>query len=136
MTNKNLHPSVEDFKAFVQANPKIIKEVRSGNASWQQLYEEWYLLGPEDSRWNSLLNDNDEAKSEKKEETKPISMSSIVNTLKSMDQNQLQGYISNLNQALGTIQGVLTQFSSGRTTTSGKSDKQQKPTGPFSFRQD
>ena len=54
MTEKKLHPSVLQFKEFVKNNPKIIQEVRKGKATWQELYEDWYLLGEDDSRWETI----------------------------------------------------------------------------------
>jgi hypothetical protein len=140
MSNKQLHPSVQQFKEFVKENPHIIQEVRRGEATWQQLFEDWYLLGEEDARWSSEQNTG--TGTNKKEEastntSKSLWMSSIMDSLKNMDQNQLQGYIANINQALGTIQGVISQFSpnSGTSQTPSK-EKVQQPTGPFSFRKD
>ena len=51
MADQSLHPSVEKFKQFVQENPTIIKSVRNGEDTWQNLYEDWYLLGPNDPKW-------------------------------------------------------------------------------------
>ena len=51
---KNLHPSVIKFKEFVKNNPALIKEVRNGNSTWQEMYEDWFLLGEEDNRWEKL----------------------------------------------------------------------------------
>jgi len=140
MSDKQLHPSVKQFKEFVKENPHIIQEVRRGDATWQQLFEEWYLLGEEDARWSSEQNTG--LGTDKKEETgtntsKSLWMSSIMDSLKNMDQNQLQGYIANINQALGTIQGVISQFSPNSGTSQNASkEKVQQPTGPFSFRKD
>ena len=142
MANKKLHPSVEQFKTFVKANPKIIQEVRSGKSNWQELFEEWYLLGEEDARWDSYRTEpieREEKSTTNANSSKSVWMSTVMDSLKNMDQNQLQGYIANLNQALGTIQGVISQFSSGTGNTakgSTKTSGEQKPQGPFSFRQD
>jgi len=140
MANKKLHPSVEQFKTFVKANPKIIQEVRSGKSNWQELFEEWYLLGEEDARWDSYRTEpieREEKSTTNANSSKSVWMSTVMDSLKNMDQNQLQGYIANLNQALGTIQGVISQFSSGNTAKgSTKTSGEQKPQGPFSFRQD
>ena len=144
MANKKLHPSIEEFKNFVKANPKIMKETKSGKVTLQELYEDWYLLGPKDARWNELLEGTSDQKDEKsinqeKEDNainKTVWMSSIMDTLKNMDQNQLQGYITNLNQALGTIQGVISQFSQSNSTGGKQEADTQKPSGPFSFRKD
>ncbi len=54
MAQKKLHPSVIKFKEFVKNNPKLIQEVRKGKATWQELYEDWYVLGEEDKRWETL----------------------------------------------------------------------------------
>jgi hypothetical protein len=139
MANKELHPSVEEFKAFVKANPKILKEARSGKVTLQELYEDWYLLGSDDARWDGLREGASESSSKKEEETeanRTVWMSNIVDTLKKMDQNQIQGYLANLNQALGTIQGVISQFAPNSGSSGSSAPKEQKPSGPFSFRKD
>ena len=43
-TKGPLHPSVQQFKEFVNHHPKMVHEVRSGHKTWQQFYEEWYLV--------------------------------------------------------------------------------------------
>lgn len=139
MANKQLHPSIEEFKAFVKANPKILKEARSGKVTLQELYEDWYLLGPNDARWDGLREGSSEASKQKENDTasnKTVWMSNIVDTLKNMDQNQIQGYLANLNQALGTIQGVISQFAPNSGSSGSSASTEQKPSGPFSFRKD
>lgn len=136
MTQKKLHPSVLQFKEFVKNNPKIIREVRNGKATWQELYEDWYLLGEEDERWGSI---GVEAKEEQKEdnESKSDWMSNIMGMVKKMDPNQMQNHINNLSQALGAIQGVISQFQGGNTNAPHGSNKAPEgPKHPFSFRKD
>lgn len=36
---------MDDFRAFVNKYPKLRDEVRSGNRTWQNIYEEWVLYG-------------------------------------------------------------------------------------------
>ncbi|MFT8320340.1 MAG: YlbD family protein [Bacillus sp. (in: firmicutes)] len=139
MEKKQLHPSVEEFKTFVKGNPKIIQEVRSGKTTWQELYEDWYLLGEEDNRWDSYRDSKQTTNSNEDTDSSnnTVSISSVMNSLKNMDQNQLQGYIANLSQALGTIQGVISQLSPGASSSGGnKSSGEKQPSGPFSFRKD
>lgn len=138
MTNKakELHPSIKQFKEFVKEYPGLIKEVRSGKATWQGLFEEWYLLGEEDSRWDSYREGmHSSQQNEESEKTEKSSdwMSKIMNTVKSMDQEQLQGQIGNISQAIAAIQGVLTQFQGNQTSNPTKNDA---PHNPFSFRKD
>ena len=135
MTKTKLHPSVERFKEFVKQNPRIIKEVRDGNATWQELYEDWYLLGEEDSRWDSYRENK--VNTQKTEEKKSDWMGSIMGTLKQMDANQMQGYITNLSQALSAVQGVISQFQGGGQKPSGCSKPSMtKPSSPFTFNKD
>ncbi|MBG9445324.1 MULTISPECIES: YlbD family protein [Bacillaceae] len=135
MSKTKLHPSVEKFKEFVKQNPRVIKEVRDGNATWQELYEDWYLLGEEDSRWDSYRENKDNT--QKTEEKKSDWMGSIMGTLKQMDANQMQGYITNLSQALSAVQGVISQFQGGGQKPSGGSKPSMtKPSSPFTFKKD
>ncbi|WP_312099307.1 YlbD family protein [Niallia sp.] len=139
MANNKLHPSVEEFKAFIKTNPKILKEARSGKVTLQELYEDWYLLGPNDARWDGLLENGSKASEQKEEEKasyRTVWLSNIADTLKNMDQNQIQGYLANLNQALGTIQGVISQFAPNSGSGGSSAPTEQKPSGPFSFRKD
>lgn len=129
---KNLHPSVIKFKEFVKNNPALIMEVRNGNSTWQELYEDWYLLGEEDDRWATLgvkTNTEDKENNEKKGDW----MSTILGTVQKMDPDQIQHYINNFSQALGAIQGVISQFQ-GSQPKQGAAKIEHKH--PFSFRKD
>src|SRR6478736_2873314 len=99
MAPKKLHPSVIKFKEFVKNNPKIIQEVRQGRATWQELYEDWYLLGEDDERWETIgiskkaelgLAIKGKEAGESNDGKKLDWMSSITGMMKKMDANQLQ----------------------------------------------
>ncbi|MDE3838395.1 hypothetical protein C0966_03210 [Bacillus methanolicus] len=133
MAKKKLDPSVEKFKAFVQSNPKIILKVRKGEATWQELFEDWYLLGEDDPRWDSYRSEQNEPKesvTDKKDDWK----AHLIGLFKKMDANQIEQHIHHLSQALGAIQGVIGQFQEGSKTKS-TSEKVQPP-HPFQFRKD
>jgi hypothetical protein len=137
MTQKKMHPSVLQFKEFVKNNPKIIKEVRNGKATWQELYEDWYLLGEEDKRWQEISTEKVSESKTVKEESNSDWLSNIMGMVKKMDPNQMQSHISNLSQALGAIQGVISQFQGGNVNSvSGPSKPQEGPKHPFAFRKD
>ncbi len=141
MDDSKLHPSVREFKQFLKDNPKVVRDVRLGKKTWQDLYEDWSLLGEKDERWTEY---KDDAKmTETVEENPPKGekielVSQLFNQLKNMDPEQIQKQISNISQALGAIQGVISQFQS----SSGKNEQSQSPSAPpaskhpFSFRQD
>jgi hypothetical protein len=133
MAAKELHPSIKQFKEFVKNNPNLIQEVRSGKATWQDLYEEWYLLGEEDSRWDSYRDGNNEKATKKDEEQTNDWVSKVMGAMKNMDSNQIQGQINHLSQAIAAIQGVLSQFQGSQQSNPAKSEG---PQHPFSFRKD
>lgn len=137
MAQKKLHPSVLKFKEFVKNNPKVIQEVRKGNATWQELYEDWYLLGDDDKRWETLGSETS-SKTEKSAETKGDWLNNITGMIKKMDPNQVQHHMNNLSQALGAIQGVISQFQGGNQVNQAANQIKpaEGPKHPFSFRQD
>lgn len=131
MSNQKLHPSVEEFKKFITDHPNVLEEVRNGNATLQELYEDWYLLGEDDVRWENLLS---EKETENTDATKSDWASSILESVKKMDPAQIQHYIGHISQALYTVQGVLAQFQTGDQKPSPTS--KEKPNNPFFFRKD
>ncbi|MHC0037292.1 YlbD family protein [Pseudoneobacillus sp. C159] len=136
MTEKKLHPTVIKFKEFVKKHPKISNEVTSGKFTWQQLYEEWYLLGEEDPRWEPFREGLKSPKNENKtdNEKSPELMTKIFDYIKTMDMNQIQQHIYQASQALGAIQGILSQFQSSPPPQTPKPSS--GPANPFSFRKD
>lgn len=136
MTRKKMHPSVLKFKEFVKNNPKVIQEVRKGNATWQELYEDWYLLGEEDERWN-LIGTDKKLESETTQESaqKNDWVSNIMGMVKKMDPNQVQQHMNNLSQAIGAIQGLMSQFQNSNGQPNQHRDNNSPP-NPFSFRKD
>ncbi|MBD8007019.1 YlbD family protein [Bacillus norwichensis] len=133
MAGKKLHPSVEQFKAFVKEHPILIKLVRDNEYTWQELYEDWYLLGEDDPKWAQYTNGNTSKAGHQKDDNKTW-VQQLTGVVKKMDANQMQHHINNLSQAIGAIQGVLTQFQgNNQENTQPQNDA---PRNPFSFRKD
>lgn len=135
MGTKELHPSIQKFKDFVKKHPKIMEEVRKGDATLQELYEDWYLLGEEDSRWDKFINPGSNDKESDKTVNKEM-ISSMLKVIKNLDSNQVQGYITNLSSALGAIQGVISQFQGGNSANTQKGTQETEVRSPFQFRKD
>lgn len=134
MTQKKLHPSVVKFKEFVKQYPKISSEVKKGTVTWQELYEDWYLLGEDDPRWDQFKDTMEGHEKENSAEEKNSDfVTQIFDYFKTMDVNQVQQYISNASQALGAVQGVLSQF---QTPTKPSNRNNPGPSHSFSFRKD
>lgn len=133
MASGKLHPSVEQFKTFVKTNPKLLEDVRNGKSTLQDLYEEWYLLGEDDPRWDPFRSKEATEKPESSEKTEWYHQ--ILGVVKNMDPNQMQHYIGNISQAIGAIQSVLGQFQNG-TAGNPSPPSNEKPNNPFIFRKD
>ncbi|CAG9619838.1 YlbD family protein [Sutcliffiella rhizosphaerae] len=130
MATKEQHPSIAKFKDFVKRHPKLSEEVKGKKKTWQELFEEWYLLGEEDESWKSYRVDG---KDEEGKGSKSDVIPQILQSLKKMDANQIQYYLNNANSAIGNIQQLIQQFlpqtTKGTSTSSGVKN-------PFSFRKD
>ena len=145
MTKQKLHPNVQKFKNFLKKHPGLVVDVKKGKKTWQDLYEDWYLLGDDDPKWESFSRG--EKKKSQKTETKQENQSEISTTefinqifsrLKKLDINQVQQYIGSLSEALDTLQKVLgdmqnTEKGNGTELTPSRKRKNKHF---FSFRKD
>lgn len=135
MEKKQLHPSVESFKAFMYQHPELMSAVRRQEYTLQELYEDWYLLGEDDPRWHSYQEG--QSKSDKKPSSESASLGWVdqfIGKMKNMDGTQVERFIQNASQTLGTIQGLLGQFQSSGQGASNEQTPQ--PKNPFAFRKD
>jgi cell fate (sporulation/competence/biofilm development) regulator YlbF (YheA/YmcA/DUF963 family) len=135
MTGKKLHPSVEQFKQFVKDHPNLVKLVRAEENTWQEIYEEWYLLGEDDPKWEKYKKEKtaQPETTKDKDDVKKL-INQFAGLFKKMDVQQMQYHINNLSQAVGAIQGLLSQFQgSGQQPNN---PVREAPRNPFTFRQD
>ena len=114
---------LDEFKSFVRKYPGLKNDVRSGKATWQSIYEEWYLYGEDDSQWekykevtqesNQSAPATDKTKSETKSTTTSNSSSATLSGtemmaqafqyLQKMDMNKVQ-------QTMTTVQKFIKLF--------------------------
>ncbi|MCY7770528.1 YlbD family protein [Bacillus haynesii] len=132
MANQNAQSSINEFKQFIKRHPKLISEVRKQEKSWQEVYENWVLLGEDDSIWDPYREKEASAENEPDAGDKNDFISKMVTAVRKMDANQMNEQINKMSQSISSLQSLLSQFSSG-------SQKQQNQSGgehPFSFRKD
>ncbi len=113
MNDTNLHPSVSEFKQFINQHPKLIKHIRKNGRPWQEMYEKWVLLGEDDPYWESFKSDSEDNKEEKKESKKDKNselFSQLVKMTESMDLDKFQKQMDQFSSSLGTIQELIGQF--------------------------
>lgn len=130
--------SLMEFKAFLKKHPSLVYEVRRGVYTWQEVYEDWYLLGEQNKLWESYreagaaIAEEEDSKNLDKE-----GMASLFDVLKKMDVQSMQKHVANLSQALGTISGVISQFQGGSTEKSEvAAPASKKQSNPFALRRD
>ncbi|MFE4896852.1 YlbD family protein [Peribacillus butanolivorans] len=142
---KKKRPSVDGFREFVKEHPYLVNEVRNKQATWQELFEEWYLLGEDHSRWQadgsvneSIVKSEPQSQPVEKGDQSTELIGSLMSAVKNMDMGQIQQYITNANQAIGAIQGVLSAFQGNKS--GGDSNLPPKDKGkranPFIFNKD
>lgn len=115
---------LDEFKSFVRKYPGLRNDVRSGKATWQSIYEEWYLYGEDDSQWEKYKEvakesnqasapATDKTKSETKATTESSSSSGTLSGtemmaqafqyIQKMDMNKVQ-------QTMTTVQKFIQLF--------------------------
>lgn len=131
------------FKQFVKRHPKLIIEVRQGKMTWQQLYEEWYLLGEDDPSWKKYRSqshsetDKNTNSQTTDENHVPEVIKQIMNYIKKMDMDQVQQFLGQINDALENFQKFLEEnYKANPHETTGYRTKQRNFKNPFSFRKD
>lgn len=98
---------LEEFKVFIKKHPLLKTEVQSGRKTWQELYEDFVLLG--DDSYEEKVND--EVKEEKKDEAKKgtINPENLINSV--------MGYVKKIDpdtitKTVTSIQKVIELFGS------------------------
>ena len=91
---------MNEFRDFVSKYPKLKDEVRNGNRTWQNIYEEWVLYGDGDNWQKFKMPD------ENQEENR-VNPFKNINSLK-----DVFGYVKkinpdDLNKTLNTVQKVI-----------------------------
>lgn len=85
----------ESFKLFAKGHPELISSIKSGEASWQKLYEIYDIYGEDDRAWNTYFN---------KSTSNNSSFSSIGDIVKNIDMDSVQKHINTAQKALGLVQ--------------------------------
>ncbi|MFD1172034.1 spore coat protein YlbD [Oceanobacillus picturae] len=130
MSNK-LHPSVVEFKTFINKHPALIKKIRKSGRSWQEYYEQWALLGEEDPLWDEYKEEESEWKKEEQDENEGSFeknkelFSNLIKMTENMDLNKVQKQIDSFNNTISVVQELLGQFK--------QSDTKSEPVGKNGF---
>lgn len=93
--------SIEEFKSFVRKNPGLLKQIKTGEMTWQKYYEIFDLYGENSEIWKPYLENVS---------PKNLASSNIVNDifsyLKNIDLNSVQEGIGNIQKVLGALKNT------------------------------
>ena len=101
----------DEFKIFASKHPELVKYIKSGETTWQNLYEIYDIYGEEKSAWKDYIKDNATTKAN------DYNFKNFTDKLKNIDFNSIQEHISTAQKALGIVQ-ELTSKGSGSAAAS------------------
>jgi hypothetical protein len=126
---------IDAFKQFVKEHPGLINKVKVDKQSWQDIFEEWVLLGENDEQWSvykkKTVKQDQSLGTNKEKSTKTkrdVSIAQLMEMLKRVDINEVQHYISQFSGAMTGIQELLQQFQSSQNQSF-----PQRPTRPGAY---
>ncbi|MFD1018052.1 spore coat protein YlbD [Thalassobacillus hwangdonensis] len=131
MEEKSLHPDVRRFQQFVGSHPKLKQALRENKGSLQDWYEKWALLGEDDPFWDDYKredagDDKKEDLDESNDGSKKEWMNQFMHMVNTVNWDQVNGHIHQLNGAIGNIQNLVQQFQDMKKSNAGP-----KNTFPF-----
>ena len=94
---------IDQFRNFVKKYPGIKDVVKNGNKTWQALYEDWVMLGEDDSAWDiykSIPNSSDLGSKKLDELLTTSNIKNIIEYVKKINPD-------NISKTLNTVQKVL-----------------------------
>lgn len=107
---------MNEFREFVKKHPLVREDVKSGSRTWQQIYEDWVIMGDGDEIWGKYIGNKKTDNTENKK---------LEDLLTSENLKNIWGYVKKINpdsisKTLNTVQKVLqiTQSFGGRNVSS------------------
>jgi len=85
----------ESFKSFARNHPELLNSIKTGDTSWQKLYEIYDIYGEDDRAWKTYFNKGSNTTS---------NFSDITNIVKNIDMDSVQKHINTAQKALGLVQ--------------------------------
>ena len=125
------------FKTFLNNHPKLVRKIRKDGKSWQEIYEQWVLLGEDDIHWEQYReateekNQNSEEKSQtsSKLDLKPDFVKQILKYTETVDINKLQEQVQQLSNTISTVQEIVNLYKKPQT-------KENRTRQPFDWFRD
>lgn len=109
---------LDEFKEFVKKHPLIKQEVYSKRKTWQQLYEDYVILGDEafsdyEKKEEEKVSSSNTGSSEKKNTQTEDMIKSIIGYVKKIDPDQVTKTVTSIQKVLE----LLGSFGAGSAST-------------------
>lgn len=104
---------MDEFREFVRKYPKLRDDVKSGERTWQNIYEEWTLYGEEDRTWAKYRStENNQNEGTGDQATDQNAKGGNKSALNTDGLKNIMGYFQKINpdsvnRTLGTVQKVI-----------------------------
>ncbi|MEN2766563.1 YlbD family protein [Ornithinibacillus xuwenensis] len=108
MSEHNVHPTIAEFRSFINKHPDLRKEIRRSGRSWQEYYEKWVLLGEDDPFWDEYKENSTE--SNEKKENKTELFNQLLKMTENVDIEKVQKQVHQLSGAISTVQELIDQY--------------------------
>ena len=106
---------VDNFKEFVKKHQVLVTYVKENKMTWQKFYELYDLYGEDNNIWNEYLKK--EEPQTKVNNTKPSSLSNIMEMAKNIDPDKLQDGITSIQKAISLFGDMITKNNTSSTNT-------------------
>lgn len=107
--SKELHPTVREFKNFINKHPKLRADIRRSGEPWQYYYEKWILNGENDPMWKSYAHTQQKQKGSNHVKQSEI-LGKLLDMTRDIDLNKVQKQVKQLDGTIGNVQEMLQQF--------------------------
>lgn len=106
---------LDEFKAFVRKNPKLINHVKTGEMTWQKFFEIYDLYGEDSNAWKDYTEGSVATAA-------PASSANFLGFLKNLDLDSVQNGVNSIQRVVGVLQDL-----SGKDTTVKTSEYKPRP---------
>lgn len=102
---------IEEFKEYIKQHPEVREIIQSKNKTWQNLFEEWSLLG----NIESGSNNSKDGEGEIKKTTIPVSkemaqigdmVKTCVNYVKKINPDNISKTVTNVQKLMALVAGI------------------------------
>lgn len=136
MGDQKLHPSVEEFKQFVNKHPKLIANLRKKGRPWQEYYEKWVLLGEDDDYWevfkerdgdnkHKARGDKDDSNDADTKKKNTELFSKFMKMAENVDMDKVQKQVHQLSNTISTVQEAINDFQQTKGSSSSRPNPYQ-----------